>query len=135
MSKNQLYNKYRPHCFLDVIGQQFVVKTLVNAIKTNHLAHAYIFCGPRGIGKTSIARIFAKAINCLNPKNGDCCNQCDHCKIFENNHNIDVIEVDAASTGGVKEVEEITKNLYLSPTQLKYKVVIFDEAHMMSKEA
>lgn len=134
MAYISLYRKYRPKKFDDVVGQEMIVKILRNSIKENKIAHAYIFAGPRGVGKTSIAKIFSKAVNCLNPINGDLCENCDVC--FNDTANeIDIIEIDAASNNGVDEIREIRNSIKLMPTRLKYKVYIIDEVHMLSISA
>jgi len=130
-----LYRKYRPHAFNEVVGQDLVIKTLTNAISSNRIAHAYIFAGPKGIGKTTIAKIFAKAVNCLNSKNGDACNECDHCRSISANSTTDVIELDAASNNGVDQIRTIVDSVNFLPTSLHYKVYIIDEAHMLTTSA
>ena len=128
-----LYRKYRPTTFNEVVGQEIVVKILQNSILNNKISHAYLFSGPRGTGKTSIAKIFSKAINCLN-NSGDVCNNCDVCnKKFD--ELIDIVEIDAASNNGVDEIREIRNNSKLLPSVLKYKVYIVDEVHMLSTSA
>ena len=134
MSYISLYRKYRPHSFKDVVGQDVIVKTLENSIINNKISHAYIFSGPRGTGKTSIAKIFAKAVNCLNPNSGDVCNNCDNC-ISNIESDIDIIEIDAASNNGVDEIREIRNNVKLMPVKMKYRVYIIDEVHMLSSSA
>ena len=129
-----LYRKYRPQTFQDVVGQQIVVKTLKNSIINNKISHAYIFSGPRGTGKTSIAKIFSKAVNCKNNQNGDLCNNCDVC-LSNFDDEIDIIEIDAASNNGVDEIREIRNNVKLLPSKLKYRVYIIDEVHMLSISA
>ena len=129
-----LYRKYRPNCFLEIEGQEFVVKTLMNSIVKNKINHAYIFSGTRGIGKTSIAKIFAKAINCLNSNNGDCCNECKNCLAIVNS-SLDIIEIDAASNNGVEDVRVLVDNVLYLPIELKFKVYIIDEAHMLTNPA
>ena len=132
MAYQTLYRKYRPKTFELVYGQDVIVKTLKNVIKNNKLSHAYLFTGPRGTGKTSSAKLFAKAINCLNNKDGDACNECENCKSFNNNSNPDIIEIDAASNNGVDEIREIKNKVSLVPSMSKYKVYIIDEVHMLS---
>lgn len=132
MQYQTLYRKYRPKTFELVYGQDVIVKTLKNVIKNDKLSHAYLFTGPRGTGKTSSAKLFAKAINCLNNKDGDACNECENCKSFNNNSNPDIIEIDAASNNGVDEIREIKNKVSLVPSMSKYKVYIIDEVHMLS---
>jgi len=130
-----LYRKYRPNTFEGLIGQEQVVKTLVNQITSDRLGHAYLFTGTRGTGKTSAAKIFAKAINCLNNKNGSPCLECESCKAISDPSNIDVIEIDAASNNGVNEIRELRENVQFPPVSCKYKVYIVDEVHMLTGAA
>ena len=133
MDYKVLYRKYRPDNFSSIVGQDYMVSILKNAIKTEKISHAYIFSGPRGTGKTSTAKVFAKAINCLNPTNEGPCNECDSCLHFK--ENADIIEIDAASNNGVDEIREIINNIKLAPAYSKYKVYIIDEVHMLSTSA
>lgn len=133
MNYKVLYRKYRPDNFDSLVGQKHVVDILKNSIIENRIAHAYLFSGPRGTGKTSTARIFAKAINCLNNSNGQACMNCEVCTNFNNNP--DIIEIDAASNNGVDEIRELINNVKIMPTSLKYKVYIIDEVHMLSQSA
>lgn len=134
MAYISLYRKYRPSTFNEVVGQEVTKKVIKNSIMNDKISHAYIFSGPRGTGKTSIAKIFAKAVNCLNPIEGDLCGECSVCtKKFEDE--IDIIEIDAASNNGVDEIREIRNNVKLLPSNLKYKVYIIDEVHMLSTSA
>jgi DNA polymerase-3 subunit gamma/tau len=135
MKYQALYRKYRPKTFDDVYGQQIVVQTLKNVIKNNKLTHAYLFVGPRGTGKTSIAKIFAKTINCLHPEDGLSCEKCDICVSNNLNENVDIIEMDAASNNGVDEIREIRNHITLLPTVSKYKIYIIDEVHMLTTGA
>ena len=135
MKYQALYRKYRPKTFDDVYGQQIVVQTLKNVIKNNKLTHAYLFAGPRGTGKTSIAKIFAKTINCLHPEDGLSCEKCDICVSNNSNENVDIIEMDAASNNGVDEIREIRNHITLLPTVSKYKIYIIDEVHMLTTGA
>lgn len=128
-----LYRKYRPSNFDEVVGQNNVVKILKNSIINNKISHAYIFNGPRGTGKTSSAKIFARTINCENPIDGILCGKCDHC--LSNNASADIIEIDAASNNGVDEIRELINNVKVAPTNSKYKVYIIDEVHMLSQSA
>lgn len=134
MSYVSLYRKYRPRKFSEIVGQDIVVKILKNSIINNKIGHAYIFSGPRGTGKTSIAKIFSKAVNCLSNDNGDLCDNCSVCKLNFDDE-IDIIEIDAASNNGVDEIREIRNNVNLLPVHLKYKVYIIDEVHMLSISA
>ena len=134
MAYISLYRKYRPKKFADVIGQDVIIKILKNSISNNKIGHAYIFSGPRGTGKTSTAKIFAKAVNCKNPIDGDVCENCEICKINSENE-IDIVEIDAASNNGIDEIREIKNSIKLLPAELKYKVYIVDEVHMLSISA
>ena len=133
MNYRVLYRKYRPADFDSIVGQEYTVSLLRNSIISNKISHAYIFTGPRGTGKTSTAKIFARAINCQNPQNGNPCNECESCQNFHNNP--DIIELDAASNNGVDEIREIIDNVRLAPSVSKYKVYIIDEVHMLSTSA
>ncbi|MDB4940282.1 MAG: polymerase subunit gamma/tau [Candidatus Doudnabacteria bacterium] len=130
-----LYRNYRPKNFAEVIGQEHIKTTLQKAVAAGSFAHAYLFTGTRGTGKTSVARILARAINCPEQKNGEPCNNCAICKQFLENNSLDLIEIDAASNTGVENIREIIEHLKFSPTQSKYKVFIIDEVHMLSKGA
>ncbi len=133
MSYTALYRKYRPNNFANVVGQDTVVEILRNSIKANHISHAYLFTGPRGTGKTSIAKIFAHAINCKNFTD-DVCGVCETCKYLETN-DTDIIEIDAASNNGVEEIRTLRDNVKLLPTYCKYKIYIVDEVHMLTTSA
>lgn len=135
MSYQALYRVWRPQRFDELVGQQMVTRTLKNAIITNQISHAYLFAGPRGTGKTSAAKIFAKAVNCHHQKDGEPCNQCDTCKAITNGTLNDVIEIDAASNNGVSEIRDIRDKVKYAPTQADYKVYIIDEVHMLSTGA
>jgi DNA polymerase-3 subunit gamma/tau len=130
-----LYRTYRPQKFSEVIGQEHVKATLRNAVVAGTFSHAYLFTGMRGTGKTTVARIFARAINCLHPKDGEPCNECAVCKQFMDGTSLDLNEIDAASHTGVENVREIIENLKFTPAQAKYRVFIVDEVHMLSKPA
>lgn len=130
-----LYRKYRPKNFGEIIGQKHIVKTLTNSILKNRIGQAYLFTGPRGTGKTSIARILAKTVNCENPKNALTCEKCPACSLLNENKSLDIIEIDAASNTGVDNIRELRETVALPPTSLKYKVYIIDEVHMLSTGA
>ncbi len=135
MSYQALYRKYRPKSFEDFIDQDNVKKILVNSIKNNHISHAYLFSGPRGIGKTSMAKIFAKAINCTNfSEKDDVCDKCDNC-LDSNESTVDIIEIDAASNNGVDQIRDLKNKISIVPSKLKYKVYIVDEVHMLTNSA
>ncbi len=129
-----LYRKYRPKTFDEVIGQDHIVKTLINQIKQGKVSHAYLFTGSRGTGKTSTAKIFAKAINCSNSTNGSPCGKCEICESLDKT-NIDVLEIDAASNNGVDEIRDLREKVKYPPVVGKYKVYIIDEVHMLSTSA
>jgi DNA polymerase III subunit gamma/tau len=137
MTNLVLYRKYRPQTFSEVIGQEHVVKTLTNALSANLISHAYLFCGPRGSGKTSIARLLAKALNCENRKENEfeSCNKCSSCLEINQGNAMDLIEIDAASNRGIDEIRELKEGIKFVPTKSKYKVFILDESHQLSKEA
>ncbi len=136
MENLSLYRKYRPSNFENLVGQEHIKTTLINAIKSGQIAHAYVFSGPRGTGKTTSARLMAKAINCENLKDGfEPCDNCDFCKEISKGSLIDVIEIDAASNNGVDEMRELKENISFAPTRSKAKVYVIDEFHMLSKSA
>ncbi len=130
-----LYRRFRPTTFDGVIGQDHIVRTLKNQIKTGRIGHAYLFCGARGTGKTSTAKIFARAINCLSPKDGSPCGECEACKALAESSNLDILEMDAASNNKVENVREIREKIQYPPVAGKYKVYIIDEVHMLTTEA
>ena len=134
MSYTALYRRFRPDSFDKVIGQNHITTTLKNQIESGKIAHAYLFCGTRGTGKTTCAKIFARAINCEHPKNGSPCNECETCRALAAG-SVDVNEIDAASNNGVDEIREIKENVQYTPTVGKYKVYIIDEVHMLSQAA
>lgn len=134
MTYKSLYRTYRPHSFETVVGQRHIIQTLQNALKTNKMSHAYLFCGPRGTGKTTVAKLVAKSVNCLNPEKAPC-NECEHCRTIQNGTHPDVIEIDAASNNGVDEIRDLIEKVKYAPIQAKYKVYIIDEVHMLSQGA
>ncbi|MGZ3957906.1 MAG: DNA polymerase III subunit gamma/tau, partial [Flavisolibacter sp.] len=128
--------KYRPQTFDTVVGQEHITTTLKNAIKTGHLAHAFLFCGPRGVGKTTCARILAKTINCENPsKEGEACNECHSCKSFNEGTSMNIHELDAASNNSVEDIRSLVDQVRFAPQAGRYKVYIIDEVHMLSQAA
>ncbi len=127
--------KFRPQKFSDVIGQEHITKTLINAVRTGRLHHAYLFCGPRGVGKTTTARILARALNCLNPQDGEPCNECINCRTMLENRSMDLNEIDGASNNSVDDVRTLRENAKFPPIQGKYKIYIIDEVHMLSTSA
>lgn len=135
MAYQALYRTWRPQRFEDVVGQEMITQTLRNAVALNQTSHAYLFTGPRGTGKTSTAKIFAKAINCHHQKDGEPCNQCEICKAITNGSLNDVLEIDAASNNGVEEIRDIRDKVKYAPTQADYKIYIIDEVHMLSTGA
>ena len=135
MSYTALYRKYRPDNFDEAKGQDHIVTVLKNQICSNRVGHAYLFCGTRGTGKTSIAKVFAKAINCESPVDGNPCNECKTCQSIKAQTSMNVIEIDAASNNGVDNIREIVEEVRYSPTEGRYKVYIIDEVHMLSPGA
>jgi DNA polymerase-3 subunit gamma/tau len=132
-----LYRKYRPKTFAEFVGQEHIVKTLTNALAMGRIAHAYLFCGPRGVGKTTIARILAKSACCENRKNNEYepCNKCGACAEINSGRALDIVEIDAASNRGIDEIRELREGIKFAPTKLKHKVFIIDEVHQLTKEA
>lgn len=135
MGVQVFYRKWRPQTLADVVGQEQVTRTLLNALKSGRVSHAYLFCGPRGTGKTSSGRILAKAINCLNNGKGEPCNSCIMCKGITEGESLDVIEIDAASNTGVEDIRSLCEKVNYAPNQARYKVYIVDEVHMLSNSA
>ena len=135
MTYQVLARKWRPQVFEDVIGQEHVARTLKNAIKTGRLAHAYLFSGPRGVGKTSVARIFAKAINCQQGEPGVPCNQCLSCVEITEGSSVDVQEIDGASNRGIDDIRDLRENIKYMPSSSKYRIYVIDEVHMLTLPA
>ena len=135
MSYTALYRKFRPTVFEDVKGQEHIVTTLKNQIRADRIGHAYLFRGTRGTGKTTIAKIFAKAVNCLHPQNGDPCGECEICRGIDNGSILDVVEMDAASNNGVDDIRDLRDETAYTPSACHYKVYIIDEVHMLSTAA
>lgn len=135
MSYLALYRKYRSKTFDEIVGQKHITQSLINQINNNQINHAYLFTGTRGTGKTSIAKIFAKAINCLSPVNGSPCNKCEICKSLNEGGSVDVMEIDAASNNRVDEIRELRERVKYPPVNCKYKVYIIDEVHMLTDSA
>lgn len=135
MSYTALYRKWRPSTFEDVKGQDHIVQTLKNQISSERIGHAYLFCGTRGTGKTSIAKIFARAVNCEHPVDGSPCNECDSCRNIQSGSSMNVVEIDAASNNGVENIREIREQVQYPPTEGRYRVYIIDEVHMLSTGA
>ena len=132
MSYQVFARKYRPQTFDDLVGQAHVTQTLKNAVEQNRLAHAYLFVGPRGIGKTSTARILAKALNCIHGPTITPCGECDSCKEITAGNSLDVLEIDGASNNGVEQVRELRDNVRYAPAKGRYKIYIIDEVHMLT---
>lgn len=135
MSYTALYRKYRSQSFDEIVGQKHIITSLTNQIKNNQVGHAYLFTGTRGTGKTSIAKIFAKAINCPHSHNGNPCNECEICKSITSGSNVDILEIDAASNNRVDEIRELREKVKYPPVTCKYKVYIIDEVHMLTDSA
>ena len=135
MSYTALYRKYRPSCFADVVGQPHITSILTSELEKGKVFHAYLFAGPRGTGKTSCAKILAKAVNCLNPKNGDACCECESCRVISAGDSLDITEMDAASNRGIADINNIRDQVNYTPAVSKYRVFIIDEVHMLTTEA
>src|SRR6187431_3490359 len=130
-----LYRRWRAQTFAEIVGQQAVVETLRNAVRTDRVSHAVLFVGPRGTGKTSLARILAKALNCTNLQDGDPCDRCEACVSIREGRAIDLVEIDAASNRGIGDIRDLRERINYAPTDLKRKVYILDEAHQITKDA
>ena len=135
MAYQALYRQWRAKTFSEIVGQESIVKTLRNQISAGRTSHAYLFCGSRGTGKTSIARILSRAVNCENPQNGDPCCECESCRRLLSDASLDVMEIDAASNNGVDEIRELREKVQYPPQHGKKKVYIIDEVHMLSSAA
>ena len=135
MAYISLYRKYRPATFESIVGQENVTRILQNQIKSGKISHAYIFSGSRGTGKTSAAKVFARAINCLHPINGEPCNECEVCKNILEGNTTDVVEMDAASNNSVENIRQIRQEVVYATIDVKYRVYIIDEVHMLTTSA
>jgi DNA polymerase-3 subunit gamma/tau len=135
MTSQVFYRKWRPQNLSEVVGQDHITRTLAHEVASGKIAHAYLFCGPRGTGKTSTGRILAKAVNCLNPLDGEPCNACDLCCSINEGRSLDIIEIDAASNRGIDDIRDLKEKVNFTPSLARYKVYIIDEAHMITKEA
>ncbi|MBM4430905.1 MAG: DNA polymerase III subunit gamma/tau, partial [Chloroflexi bacterium] len=135
MATQALYRRWRSQTFAEIIGQEHVTQTLLNALRAGRIAHAYLFAGPRGTGKTTTARVLAKAVNCLDPQNGEPCNRCAICRSLNEARSLDLLEIDAASNTGVDNIRDLREKIAFSPSECRYKVYVVDEVHMLSSGA
>ncbi|MBC7260485.1 MAG: DNA polymerase III subunit gamma/tau, partial [Chloroflexi bacterium] len=135
MAAQALYRRWRSQTFAEIIGQEHVTQTLLNALRAGRIAHAYLFAGPRGTGKTSTARVLTKAVNCLDPQNGEPCNRCAICRSLNEGRSLDLIEIDAASNRGIDEIRALREKIAFAPSECRYKVYVIDEVHMLTNEA
>jgi len=130
-----LYRKWRPQRFAEVVGQELVVETLKRAVAQGKLSHAYLFAGQRGVGKTTVARILARAANCLSPEEGEPCNKCENCRRILSGRSLDMVEIDGASNRGIDQIRRLREEVNYVPAGARYKVYIIDEVHMLTNEA
>ena len=135
MGYQALYRRYRPARFDDFVGQEAVIRTLRSQVMSGRIAHAYLFCGTRGTGKTSTAKVFARAVNCMSPDRGEPCGECEVCRALQAESSLDILEIDAASNNGVDNIRELREGVVYTPADLKYRVYIIDEVHMLSISA
>lgn len=135
MTELVIYRRYRPQKFSEIVGQNHVIKTLINALSNDKIAHAYLFAGPRGVGKTTVARLLAKAVNCASNDSFEPCNKCESCLEIMEGRALDLIEIDAASNRGIDEIRELRERVKFAPTRNKYKIFVIDESHQLTKEA
>ena len=135
MAYLSLYRKWRPYCFEEVVGQEVAVSILTRSLEKKRLHHAYLFCGPRGVGKTTTARLLAMAVNCERGITAQPCGECENCRAIQEGNSLDVVEIDAASHRGIDEIRELRERVKYAPLQSRFKVYIIDEVHMLTTEA